>query len=1192
MPADSQETTASLLPGELITDRHIASLDQDRLRHAPVADEIAQLATGVQMPCNIAVYAPWGAGKSGLARLIGERLSKTKADAEFVVFDASKYAGTSLRRHFISQVARSLKIKDKRFGSGLYRETTRTDVDFEARTALAVVGFLVLILLVAAAAAVGIAFIIALFAKGSTSHNFREFLRPALAFITAPAALALGIIAFAGKTIPVTRRISAPSSEEEFERLFRKLRKKVRAKRLVVFIDELDRCPAKDVVATLETVRTFLGVGRCVFIVAADQQVLERALRAESKQANPADRVNPYYSSGSEYLDKTFQHQLHLPPLRSRRLTQFALDLTAGLPGVWSQVDRSELIPVLVPTHVHSPRRVKALLNSYVTTYRLAQRRLGNIDPQTALQLAKLVCLRCEFPRFASDLTRSPELPESLLAAHQARQEDDADVDLQEVEDLAEEYASGNEPVDDLMLNGDDSNRTERQAVKRAHAEQLIAYLQKTEHVASPSRELIHLEASGALTGLESQIADRLEDFAANGQDRESAALILELASPDDQIAALRHLAQVTRELPPGPEGRNGVKCLLAALSQVPALDLGAHASEIAAAVSSHFGRYDLRREDLVGAFLLGMRTPLGGADELVSQVLERDELLTESDLAHAVIQDADKLLPSHSKRLGVLAAASALRSDDGIAAQLVALPDEGLRPLIGDMRMALPVLLDQSSEDAAADAANAGAESASWGEPGAASKVLGDLAGMLVEQDRASTARAALLALLELDTKEARDTASAVLPSLAPISDGALAVAILDAVPHRAVKGWPRWLEPLRQDIGDQSGVVERLTRLAVVLWQKATTGESRNEAEVRDAAVDMLARLGRHGGEELQTVAHDAMATPPQDDSSANDLMDALAAAEAFGRHELLNFTSLCPVAASALENTLAMGWSPQPAESNLVALVVRWLAVIARHLDGERRGALQAALSSCTWIPEAEKDAVQLDLAAVRVMAGDETACPLSTDQVIAYQEANPALFAGPTSAWIRHIATPEDAAKLLKTISRSVPDDLMTSLSERADRDQEWSWGVAAQLVQATAEYIPPPTLLRALPVLAASQLRAAQMLHARYEAANNNQERVAVLGTWRALGITDPGARKLLILNVMLPMAHSSKGGLEAVARYLDLASNPPYGTLTKLREDLLKRSKAADIEGQVRKAMENHGLIERKKGISGLLGLR
>lgn len=91
-----------------------------------------------------------------------------------------------------------------------------------------------------------------------------------------------------------------------------------RHKRLVVFIDELDRCDTSTVVATLDSQRTFLDAPGCVFIVAADQQVLEEALTERATQATPVDSGNSYYSAGSEYLDKTFHYQVDLSAERTR----------------------------------------------------------------------------------------------------------------------------------------------------------------------------------------------------------------------------------------------------------------------------------------------------------------------------------------------------------------------------------------------------------------------------------------------------------------------------------------------------------------------------------------------------------------------------------------------------------------------------------------------------------------------------------------------------------------------------------------------------------------------------------------------------------------------------------------------------------------------------------------------------------
>ena len=95
-----------------------------------------------------------------------------------------------------------------------------------------------------------------------------------------------------------------PSGAEQFDALFTELISTAREgyQPLVFFIDELDRAPSSAVVSVLQTMTTFLNQPGCVFIVAADQAVLENALR-EAENTVPR-HSNPYYSGGSAYLTR------------------------------------------------------------------------------------------------------------------------------------------------------------------------------------------------------------------------------------------------------------------------------------------------------------------------------------------------------------------------------------------------------------------------------------------------------------------------------------------------------------------------------------------------------------------------------------------------------------------------------------------------------------------------------------------------------------------------------------------------------------------------------------------------------------------------------------------------------------------------------------------------------------------------
>src|SRR5947207_8919363 len=117
---------------DLVEDRAVRSRSEDLLGHAAVADDLAYVLQNISTPANVALYAPWGSGKTGLANLLGQRLDGVDG-LRFLRFDAFKYAEAPLRRHFLSQVAKELDIRDEKYSAGLYTETTDTTIQLPAR---------------------------------------------------------------------------------------------------------------------------------------------------------------------------------------------------------------------------------------------------------------------------------------------------------------------------------------------------------------------------------------------------------------------------------------------------------------------------------------------------------------------------------------------------------------------------------------------------------------------------------------------------------------------------------------------------------------------------------------------------------------------------------------------------------------------------------------------------------------------------------------------------------------------------------------------------------------------------------------------------------------------------------------------------------------------------------------------------
>jgi len=642
---------------------------------------VAELATSAEPPLNVGLFGAWGSGKSSLAGLVRERVAQSEAG--FIYYDAWKYGGKALRRNFISRAATELELSDSDFHRGLYE--TKRSAEFKPDSLKGIswaiiwrfaATFFALLALFALAAGT---------ASLLTDKDFLGEIRHAVPNFIEAGTLAAFVLA-AAKVIFDHGRVeveqSAPSDDEEFTSTFQDLILKARTEpekpgwfrawweprwesfpanptpkkvesggrpfdRLIFFIDELDRCGEEDVVETLIAVRTFLDEEHCVFIVAADRDVLETALNRHLKQATPTNADNPYYTTAGAFLDKVFGHQIAVPPLRGRRLTRFARDLVRDKGGLWKELIEAKdsttleaVVYALVPSHIRSPRRVKVLLNNFATNARIAEAR--QIDwIERAEEIAKLTALQTEFPALAEDLPLEPRLPRFLLAPDSAEIPDrtgylvkrhrlDEDGANEETQD-PDTYLAESDSADSHRDASESQQSARRQEMRRRHRVQLRRYLERTVGI-SLQRDLLYLEAAGAAVGLaDPELGELIEE---DGPEHPERVLDVIRRHPvNEQIAASRLLADIAQDTI-SIEQSNVMSALMALV-----VDLGDDLSDQAALeianslkVSSHDSQ--LPAGYLPGALAIALRT---NDDDFASQLGREEDLWSDPDRVSGV---------------------------------------------------------------------------------------------------------------------------------------------------------------------------------------------------------------------------------------------------------------------------------------------------------------------------------------------------------------------------------------------------------------------------------------------------------------------------------------------------------------------------------------------------------------------------
>ena len=237
------------------------------------------------------------------------------------------------------------------------------------------------------------------------------------------------------------------------------------------------------------------------------------------KAGHPADDANPYYSTGSAYLDKVFQYQLSLPPLLTQSVSKYAATLVENRTGLWAEIKREYVLSVLIPTHVTSPRRVKHLLNTFALTYRLAQERhksdLLAEDPRTnAAAIARLVCLRVEFPLFARHLEVDANLPASCFNCCGTEMRNcPPEPQTAPLKSPGPTRLRVLPRAPFLSTTNPTAMRADDRATQigKAHNKQLLNYLSRTRQVRGPSRDVIYMQSTGTVFGLDGELALAVE---------------------------------------------------------------------------------------------------------------------------------------------------------------------------------------------------------------------------------------------------------------------------------------------------------------------------------------------------------------------------------------------------------------------------------------------------------------------------------------------------------------------------------------------------------------------------------------------------------------------------------------------------------------------------------------------------------
>lgn len=117
---------------------------------------------------------------------------------------------------------------------------------------------------------------------------------------------------------------------DEFRANYKDLFKAAHIEKLVVLIDDLDRCLPKVAIETLEAVRMFLSMENTVFIIAADDSMIRYSVkeyfpRVLEKEGEEPTKTIDYNQFSEKYLEKLIQVPMHIPRIGIKEAQMYVL---------------------------------------------------------------------------------------------------------------------------------------------------------------------------------------------------------------------------------------------------------------------------------------------------------------------------------------------------------------------------------------------------------------------------------------------------------------------------------------------------------------------------------------------------------------------------------------------------------------------------------------------------------------------------------------------------------------------------------------------------------------------------------------------------------------------------------------------------------------------------------------------------
>lgn len=274
------------------------------------------------LPVTIGLYGDWGCGKSSILKILKEELEKAD-DCVVVYFDGWSFESFDDAKMALIQGIIDALEKNERFWTKIKNETKDTVENFKKsfkklRKSICWMRLLKWAVTtgvpIAAAGATGgasliIPILLDFFNKNKgnldevlTNEHAEQLLK---------------------ETLFKDDEEKKYEAVREFRKDFEDLINDSKQGKIVVLIDDLDRCLPRHIIDNLEAIKLFLNVPKTAFVIAADRFIVSNAIKSEYETIIEGERQKDRPNLGDSYMEKFIQLPYNIPTLSRKEVETY-----------------------------------------------------------------------------------------------------------------------------------------------------------------------------------------------------------------------------------------------------------------------------------------------------------------------------------------------------------------------------------------------------------------------------------------------------------------------------------------------------------------------------------------------------------------------------------------------------------------------------------------------------------------------------------------------------------------------------------------------------------------------------------------------------------------------------------------------------------------------------------------------------